>query len=105
MSVAAVADPAAAPALGPQAAVARIAELQQLMAQAGCAGGTSAGNGGATASFADALAGASAGPATATAAYNAGPGAVHRYGGIPPYPETRRYVAAVLADQATLEAR
>ena len=31
MSVAAVADPAAAPALGPQAAVARIAELRQLI--------------------------------------------------------------------------
>lgn len=31
------------------------------------------------------------------AAYNAGPGAVKRHGGVPPYAETQGYVAAVLA--------
>jgi soluble lytic murein transglycosylase-like protein len=40
----------------------------------------------------------------ALAAYNAGPGAVQRFGGVPPYDETQRYVERVLSFAQELRA-
>jgi len=42
--------------------------------------------------------------AKALAAYNAGPGAVQRFGGIPPYAETQNYVRIVQANAASYRA-
>ena len=41
----------------------------------------------------------------ALAAYNAGPDAVRRHGGIPPYPETRTHVQRVLGVFNRLEGK
>jgi soluble lytic murein transglycosylase-like protein len=41
----------------------------------------------------------------AVAAYNAGPAAVEKYGGIPPYTETQNYVRNVLAGYAKYKAK
>lgn len=40
----------------------------------------------------------------ALAAYNAGPGAVQKYGGVPPYRETRDYVSTILRNAGVLTA-
>ena len=41
----------------------------------------------------------------ALAAYNAGPGAVQRFGGVPPYSETQNYVRIVQANAASFRTR
>ena len=42
-------------------------------------------------------------PKLALAAYNAGPGAVQRYGDVPPYKETQNYVKNILASYDKLK--
>ena len=41
----------------------------------------------------------------ALAAYNAGPGAVQKYGAVPPYRETREYIARIKNTRGTLQLR
>lgn len=36
------------------------------------------------------------------AAYNAGPTAVRRHGGVPPFPETERYIERIMSDAQTI---